>query len=353
LALIVAVSAVVVFVFQPFGQRQWTSGAILAVLVWLAMGFRRAASNDAAKPDGRRFRWRIGHGMRVFLIAELTAWLALIAYSAASPGGLMPPPKSDPAAIRILTWNILVGADSGPIWGRHDWSVRKLALGDVVQAVGPDILCVQEALIGQVKFLESKVPGHLREGVGRDDGRESGEHTAIFFNASRFERFGGGTFWLEQPSDEPPARHSLGPKRICTWVRLRDRDDGRMIRVYNAHSYLTQSAQLQASRIIMAGIKSGDSADEVVLTGDFNATPNAPSRTLLSQAALIPSAELAGARPDLPTYQFYGIRMRSLDELYASKGWISAGRWIADTKPRNTFPSDHFGVVADLLLFER
>jgi endonuclease/exonuclease/phosphatase family metal-dependent hydrolase len=339
-----------VFALQPFGDRGWAFGAIFAATAWLTIGLRWTTPMLADGSGSGPSRRRVSRTTRTILVAGLAAWLALITWSAFRPGGPMPPPKSDPAAIRVLTWNILVGADDGPLWGRHGWPVRKPALREALRAAAPDILCVQEARDGQVKFIEAELPRHSREGVGRDDGRTRGEHCAIFFDASRFERLGGGTFWLEEPADDPPERPGLGPKRICTWVRLRDRPSGLTLRVYNAHSYHTEVARLQASRIILARVGSGDAADHVLLAGDFNAPPASPSRVLFSQAGLIPAAELARGPADAPTYQFYGIRWRSLDEIYASGGWRGIARRVVDAKPGNTFPSDHFGVLADLLL---
>lgn len=339
-----------VFALQPFGDRGWTFGAILAASAWLAAGLRRSAPSEAA--GLRRVLSLPGPGRttRVLLVAGLVAWMALIAWSAVSPGGPLPPAKSDPAAIRILSWNILVGADDSLPWSRHGWPVRRPALREALRAAAPDILCVQEALDGQVRFLEAELPHHRREGVGRDDGRTGGEHCAIFFDVGRFERIDGGTFWLEEPADMPPARPGLGPKRICTWVRLRDRPSGGTLRVYNAHSYLTEAARLRASRIILERIAARDAADEVLLAGDFNAPPDAPSRRLFAEAGLIPAARSAGGPADAPTYQFYGIRWRSLDEIHASRGWRVLGRRVVDAKPGNTFPSDHLGVLADLVL---
>jgi endonuclease/exonuclease/phosphatase family metal-dependent hydrolase len=333
-----------IFALQPFGDRGWTFGALLAASVCLAAGFRRADPQGAA-----RIR-PVGRVPMALVLAGLVAWMGLIAWSAFSPGGPMPPAKSDPAAIRILTWNILLGDDGGVPWRRHGWPVRRTALREAIRAAGPDILCVQEALDGQVWFLEAELPRHRREGVGRDDGDTGGEHCAILFDAGRFERIDGGTFWLEDPSDAPPDRPGLGPKRICTWVRLRDHPSGRTLRVYNAHSYLTEAARVRASRIIVERIAAGDAADEVLLTGDFNARAADPSRVLFSDAGLVPTAGSAGGPADAPTYQFYGIPWRSLDEIYTSRGWRSLGRRVVDAKPGNTFPSDHFGVLADLLL---
>lgn len=275
------------FVFQPFGRRAWTSGVVLALLAASAWSLRRG---------GRAI------GTRRALVAGLAAWLALIGWSALSPGGPMPPPKADPASIRVLTWNILVGGEGLAPWSRHGWPVRKGALRDALGGVSPDILCVQEALDEQVRFLESALPRHRRVGVCRDDGRSAGEHCAIFFDADRFERLDDGTFWLEEPSGLPPEGGLLGPKRICTWVRLRERPGGRTLRVYNAHLYLTEAAQIRAARIILDRISAGPREDAVLLAGDFNAVPSSPSRAVFSDAGLAPVARSVGAPADAPTY---------------------------------------------------
>ncbi len=312
-------------------------------------GVRLAGPGALRRAPGPSPARGIGRAPRATLAGGLAVWLGLIAWAAVSPGGPIPPPKADPTALRILTWNILFGSDGGPPWGRKDWAVRKLALRDALRATRPDLLCVQEALDGQVRFLEAELPGHRREGVGRDDGRSAGEHCAIFFDASRFDRLDGGTFWLEEPSDRPPGGPRLGPKRICTWVRLRDRTTGRALRLYNAHLYLTEAAQIRADRILLARVASGDPGDDVFLAGDFNATPGSPSRNLLSDSGLVPASRPSAEAPDAPTYQFYGLRWKSLDEIYASPGWRASGRWVVDAKPGNSFPSDHFGVLADLV----
>jgi endonuclease/exonuclease/phosphatase family metal-dependent hydrolase len=273
----------------------------------------------------------------------------LILVSALSPGGTAPGPKADPAAIRIVTWNILLGVEGGLPWNRHGWGVRKTALNEALVAVAPDILCVQEALDGQLRFLDGIMPGHRRVGVGRDDGRSAGEHCAIYFTSDRFQELDHGTFWLEVPPDEPPKPPVRLPKRICTWIRLKDRLGGRTLRIYNAHLYLTEEARLRAAQIILSRIAQGDPSDSVIVAGDFNTTPEAPSRQLFTKAGLVSSANLLGESFTAPTYQFYGIRIRSLDGFYLGPGWRVQAQQIVDVKPGNTFPSDHFGVVVDLL----
>ena len=342
-----------VFVFQPYGQRTWTLVAVAAVLASLVLVLRPRPGLRVAL-RWPRVEWSLGGSLRlgrVTLIVGLTCWLGLIAWSSWSPGGALPPPKSDPDVIRVVTWNILHGTEGGLPWDRFGWPVRKAALGATLDAMRPDILCVQEALSEQVASVAGMLPGHRRVGVGRDDGRTKGEHCAIYLDRGRFEQLDGGTFWLEEPIDRPPPRLTGGPKRICTWVRLRDRRSGRCLRVYNTHFPLTEAARQQAARIILGRIALGDPADAVLVAGDFNAGPDHPCRQLFDESGLRSSAVLAGESSATPTYQFYGIRLRSLDEILVDHGWRVIQRRVLDVKPGNTFPSDHFGVLADLTQF--
>jgi endonuclease/exonuclease/phosphatase family metal-dependent hydrolase len=290
---------------------------------------------------------------RSSIVGILASWLGLIAWSAASTGGTRLTPKADAVAIRVLTWNILQGKDTGPIWERHGWRVRKHALQSALRAAWPDILCVQEALEGQVKYLEVILPGYRRVGAGRDDGRSAGEHCAIYIDGSRFELLGEGTFWLEEPTDQPPGWWKLGPKRICTWVRLRDRFTGRTLRVYNVHLYLTERARLRAAAVILGRIAEGHPEDVVLVAGDFNASPDAPSRRLFAEAGLASVMGITGQSAAAPTYQFYGIRLKCLDGILVSQDIRVHRHRVVDVKPGNTFPSDHFGILADLLLPDR
>jgi endonuclease/exonuclease/phosphatase family metal-dependent hydrolase len=339
------------FVFQPFGHRQWAFTAAGLLLTWVIARsrFRVAPSTESATPFKRlrHYFFRLGQGT---WICALLCSLGLITWSAVAPAGSMPAAKSDPAAIRVVTWNILVGTEHGMWWRRHGWGVRKSALRTAISAAKPDILCVQEALDEQLRFLDQVLPGHRRVGVGRDDGNSAGEHCAIFFDDARFRHQGSGTFWLEEPVEEPPEHRHRGPKRICSWVRLEDRDTGRSFRVYNMHNYLTEGARVRAVRIILKRINMNDVAEPTIVTGDFNAPPEGRDRRLLEASGLVSSAHLAGARLDTPTYQFYGIRLRSLDEILVSGHWQVLHHRVLDVKPANTYPSDHFGVLADLVL---
>ncbi len=345
--LLLGVFAGAVFATTSFGLGWWLFAAVAGLLAAFVLGPRLRRHECDAPATGRRLWLRrlCGAGRKMWVIV-LAGWLGLIAWSELSPGGPMPEPKAEAGDVRVLTWNILRGQEHGPLWEQNNWPARKQALAEALRQTQPDILLVQEARLGQLAFLDETLPGHRRVGVGRDDGKFGGEHCAIYFNDDRFQKLDGGTFWLEEPTDKPRGP-GLNVKRICTWVRLRDQVSGRILRVYNTHQYLTARAQLPASHIILDRVRAGDPSDAVLLAGDFNATPQAPSRRAFADAGLRETTALAG-RPREATYHFSGVRWRCLDGILVGPGWHVQQSAVVDIKPRGVFPSDHFGVLADL-----
>jgi endonuclease/exonuclease/phosphatase family metal-dependent hydrolase len=337
----------VAFATASFGLG-WALFAVVAGLLGALLLALRHRPYTSGLVTGRQrwARWLCQGGSKA-VVVMLAAWMGLIAWSQVCPGGTMPGPKAEVGVVRVVTWNILRGQEQGPPWEQNNWRARKLALGQALRDAQPDILLVQEARLPQLNFLDETLPGHDRVGVGRDDGKEAGEHCAIYFSRQRFEQLDGGTFWLQGTTDRPGS--GLGVQRICTWVRLRDQASGRTLRVYNTHQYLTAGAQLPAAQIILHRLQAGEPSDIVLLGGDFNATPDAPSRRLFAEAGLREAADVAGASPG-GTYQFCGVCWRCLDGILLGEGLQVRQYAVLNIKPRGLFPSDHFGVLADLML---
>lgn len=350
LAALLGICVVAMAGLPAFGYLGWTATAVTIIWAWLVLNLRGKPSPTS--PTGRP-RWfcRLLGLARLLFLGVLTCWLGLMVWSMLCASGPSPPPKADPALIRVVTWNIHCGQDEGPPWKQFDWPVRKHALQVALDQAQPDILGVQEATPEQVAFLEETLRGHHRVGVGRD-GVTGGEHCAIYFNRQRFEEIGGNTFWLEEPIDQPRPGSALDVKRICTWVRLRDRVSGRTLRVYNTHLPLTEAPRRTAAQVILDQIGAGDQADAILLTADFNASPDVESRRRLSENGLTDSAERAGKPVGQPTFQLYGIGLSCLDGILIDRHWLVDQHLILNVKPQNTFPSDHFAVLADLALRE-
>ena len=140
-----------------------------------------------------------------------------------------PVPQAPPAVavqprepLTVMTFNIRYGTAKD---GENEWSARRDMLFEVIRDTRPDLLGLQEALDFQIDEILAAVSGYAVVGVGRDDGAEKGEYSAILFRTERFHVAEAGTFWF---SDTPavPGSKSWGNQitRISSWARLIDRD---------------------------------------------------------------------------------------------------------------------------------
>jgi UDP-N-acetylmuramate-alanine ligase len=81
----------------------------------------------------------------------------------------------------------------------------------------PDIFGTQEVLVAQLHDLLHGLDGYGSIGVGRDDGKEAGEYSAIFYNKKRIAACSDqGDFWLSPTPDKPSLGWDAACIRICT-----------------------------------------------------------------------------------------------------------------------------------------
>ncbi len=261
-----------------------------------------------------------------------------------------PKPKQepDPKPFKLITWNIQYGREAGG--DLNNWPARKKALAAALEREKPAILCVQEALAGQLEFLEKQLVGYRRVGVGRDDGKEKGEHAAIFCDEKHLAVLENGTFWLSDTPDKPGRTWGNRYVRICTWVRLREKSSGRTFRIFNTHFPLNASARLKSSELMVARIKAAKAVDPVILCGDFNCGPGSGPWKIFAKAGFADAAMSAGGRSGTATFHKFGIPLVCLDAVFVSRGWEATGHRVVSGARERVYPSDHFGVVTVLKL---
>lgn len=276
--------------------------------------------------------------MRPLLCATLLA-------ACAAPPVAMP---SEPFA--VVTCNVRYGTAAD---GADAWPDRRDLLAERLLAQQPAILGVQEALAFQVGFLQQHLPEHVRIGVGRDGG-DRGEFSALFVDRRRFEVMDSGTFWL---SPTPDKVGSVGwdaaLTRICTWALLRDRRDGRMLRVFNTHlDHRGREARRRAAEMI--GERVAAAQEPCLVLGDFNAGEASSPLQALRAAGLRdtfrdvhPEAQAVG------TFHGFrgGDRGDKIDYVLASAGVVTDAAAILNEPGGNgRFVSDHHPVMASVRL---
>jgi endonuclease/exonuclease/phosphatase family metal-dependent hydrolase len=131
------------------------------------------------------------------------ALLALLLSPAQTPTQTAKPEPQAPASAKprepltIMTFNIRYGTAKD---GENEWSARRDMLFQAVRDANADVIGLQEALDFQIDEIIAAVPGYAVVGVGRDDGAEKGEYSAILFRTGRFHVAEAGSFWF---SDTP------------------------------------------------------------------------------------------------------------------------------------------------------
>jgi len=182
----------------------------------------------------------------------------------------------------VITYNIKYDDNSN---GENSWNVRKGAMIELIHKLSPDILGIQEGLIHQVEFLDSKMSDHKYVGVGRDDGKRKGEYCAIFFNEKKYKLLEKSTFWLSENPDKVSIGWDAVLERICTYALLKNIKDGNKIWVFNTHfDHVGNTAREESAKLLLEKIQMLNiNEDPVLLIGDFNAEENSKVIDILIQ----------------------------------------------------------------------
>jgi endonuclease/exonuclease/phosphatase family metal-dependent hydrolase len=261
-----------------------------------------------------------------------------------------------PGDVSVMSFNIRYGTAAD---GADAWPHRQAQLIGVLRRHQPDILGLQEALAFQLQEIESRMPEYGRVGVGRDDGGNTGEFSAILYRKSRYAVGDQGTFWFS-PTPEIPGSTGWGNNitRICSWARLYDRELGRSFYVYNLHlDHESAPSRERSAELLAQRIGERDHRDPVIVMGDFNAGEGqAPVQFLLNNVPLADS--FRALHPDatgVATYHGFTGRTEGdkIDHILVSSDWRVLSAGIDRSHEAERYPSDHFPVHAVLRLEPR
>jgi endonuclease/exonuclease/phosphatase family metal-dependent hydrolase len=224
-----------------------------------------------------------------------------------------------------------------------------------------DAVGVQEALLHQLADLEQRLPGFGRVGVGRADGREAGEYSAILYRTARLQLLESATFWLSPTPEIPGSKGwDTAIERIATWARFRDRETGCELVHLNTHfDHIGEEARRESARLIRRRLRRIANGLPVVVTGDLNAVPTSvPYRILTSDTlpdAIRPLVD-AFRVSEQPHYgpistwtAFRAIEPdRRIDYVLVSSDVRVERHGILPDSWDGRFPSDHLPVLASV-----
>jgi len=152
--------------------------------------------------------------------------------------------------LHVMTFNIRYDtpADSLNAWPhRRDNAATQVLFHDI------QLLGVQEALHGQLEDLAARLPRFRYLGVGRDDGKQKGEYSAIFYDTTRLQPLQSATFWLSLTPEVPGSKSwDAAITRIVTCAKFKDRRNGRIFYAFNTHfDHIGKEARRRSAALLL------------------------------------------------------------------------------------------------------
>ena len=233
------------------------------------------------------------------------------------------------------------------LWVSSITSDRKESVLQTIMAYMPDTIGVQEASPTWMTYLK----GQLKElydyvGLGRDGG-SNGEHSAIFYRKDRFELVKTETKWMSPTPDVVSKFKESSLNRVFTYAILLEKKTNREIMIVNTHLEHTSAEARNLQVAVLMNFLKDYQQYPIVLTGDFNATPESEVYRMVT-AQLADSSKVAQKAERHYTFHNYGSSSSYIDYAFVSAQNIAVSHYRVITEKMNgMLPSDHYAVMID------
>lgn len=252
----------------------------------------------------------------------------------------------------IMSYNIKLDY---PKEGKDSWTNRKPFMTNQIKFYEPDVLGVQEALPNQMKDLDSLLTDYSFVGVGRDNGKNEGEFSAIFYKNDKLQVIESSTFWLSQTPNQVSMGWDAVCNRVCTYALFQHKKTKEKFWVFNTHfDHVGKEARSKSAILILKKIKTFNKESfPVFLTGDFNMEPNHESIDYITQT-LKDSKTISkidfGPEGTFNGFNFDQPVTKRIDYVFVSDD-VKVNKYAALSDNWNLqYPSDHLPVYIEVTL---
>lgn len=257
--------------------------------------------------------------------------------------------------LKVMSYNIKLDA---PKEGKNSWENRKPFFIDQINFYEPDVMGIQEGMPNQMVEMDSLLVDYSFVGVGRDDGKNEGEYSAIFYKKEKFKVIESSTFWLSETPDKVSMGWDAVCNRVCTYALFEDVISKKRFYMFNTHfDHIGKVARLESAVLIDKKIKEINTENyPVLLGGDFNMEDTHDSIKLLSKN-LNDSKEVAkltfGPVGTFNGFNFEQPVTKRIDFIFVSKD-IEVNKYavLSDSWDLK-YPSDHFPVFITFNLYSK
>ena len=261
--------------------------------------------------------------------------------------------SSAASSVNVLSFNIRY---NNPDDGEHAWPNRKGMVASVVRFHAADLIGMQEVLRSQIDDLTVLLPNYSWYGVGRNDGKNSGEFSPIFYRRDRFQLLDSGEFWLSKNPDQIASKSwDAALPRIATWVKFRDRESKQEFIHLNTHfDHRGEVARARSAELILDRLKTLSGNMPVVVTGDFNVPPESEAYATMT-SMLVDSKLESVSEPHGPEGTFGGFTVKvgdtgdRIDYVFVAEGTKVLRYAALSDQWDGRYPSDHLPVLAEII----
>lgn len=263
--------------------------------------------------------------------------------------------------LTVATYNIRNANKADSLKG-DGWGQRAPVVAQLMQFHDFDVVGTQEGKYGQMLDLKKLMPNYDYVGIGRDDGKQAGEFSAIFYKTDKFKLLNKGDFWLSTETDHPNKGWDAALPRICSWGQFEDIASGNTFYFFNVHfDHVGVEARKESAKLILDKIKSIAGNSPTILAGDFNVDQNNESYHLLNKSTILRDAydqspikyELNGTHNSFNPNSKTGSRIDHIfltNDFEVSRYGILMDTYRSPNKEEARLPSDHFPVMIKLEL---
>lgn len=249
-----------------------------------------------------------------------------------------------------MSYNIRLDVKSD---GENQWDKRKERVAALMNYYEPDFIGGQEVMHHQLMYLLENLNGYSSIGVGRDDGKQAGEYSCIFYKKDKFEVVQQSTFWLSLTPDTVSKGWDAAIVRVCTYGLFRNKKNKQLFWVFNTHfDHVGKQARLESAKLIIKKIKELNTKNyPVLLSGDFNSKPgDEPSQYMMSnmQNARNISKQVHGDADTWNAFKFNEKPNGCIDYIFINNDKrLSVSKFATLTDSYEMkYPSDHFPILA-------
>ena len=253
--------------------------------------------------------------------------------------------------LKVMTYNIRLSLESDK---ENSWNNRKDDALALMSYYHPDYFGVQEAVPQQMTDIKTTLTDYDYVGVGRDDGKNQGEYSAIFYDKNKLEVIRSGTFWLSETPEKPSKGWDAAYNRVCTYAFFKIKKTGKQFLAMNLHfDHVGDVARVNSAKLILEKIKELNPKNlPLTLTGDFNLTDDSEPINIISKS--LTDSYYHSKKPHYGpkgTWQNFDINTPSterLDYVFVKGFDVLSNRTINDRRENLLYPSDHFPVLTEI-----